>query len=108
MILSVLDRRTLSADSSRPGSVLQELVDPFYFDPAQVSGIFRCECPPITQIASGILNGGFLVTRSHASSGSLKTNVSPLLSIDLKLPSFSLLFLTGSAPVNTGADGVRL
>ncbi|KAL7414373.1 N2,N2-dimethylguanosine tRNA methyltransferase [Mrakia frigida] len=47
---------------------------PFYFDPSQISGIFRCGCPPMNEIASAILHGGYDVSRSHAASGSLKTD----------------------------------
>ena len=63
---------------------------PFYFTPAKIAGLFHCECPSLDEMAyvrsyfrvifvnapysSAILNGGYMISRSHASAGSLKTN----------------------------------
>lgn len=51
----------------------EELESPFYFTPSKVAGAFHCECPPLGDVASGLLNSGFKVSRSHACPGSLKT-----------------------------------
>ncbi|KAF9779174.1 N2 N2-dimethylguanosine tRNA methyltransferase [Thelephora terrestris] len=51
----------------------EELEDPFYFTPSKIAGTFHCECPPLGDVASGLLNSGFKVSRSHACPGSLKT-----------------------------------
>jgi len=53
----------------------QELDTPFYFTPSKVASQFHCECPPIDETASAILNAGYAVSRSHACAGSLKSNV---------------------------------
>lgn len=52
-----------------------ELPDsPFYFTPAKVAGAMHSTSPPIVNVASGLLNAGFAVSRSHCIPGSLKTN----------------------------------
>jgi len=51
----------------------EELDTTFYFTPARLAGNFHCECPPLDDVASGLLNSGHKVSRSHACPGSLKT-----------------------------------
>jgi len=52
----------------------EELGNPFYFTPSRIAGTFHCECPPLGDVASGLLNSGYEVSRSHACPGSLKTS----------------------------------
>lgn len=61
-----------------------ELPDaPFYFDPSFLSGLFHCTCPPINEVASALLHGGFRVSRSHAASGSIKTDAPMTVVLDV-------------------------
>ncbi|CAK9786160.1 TRM-domain-containing protein [Cutaneotrichosporon oleaginosum] len=52
----------------------QELPDPFYFTSNKVHGFGRATSAPLKSVVSALLNGGYKVSRSHASSGSIKTN----------------------------------
>jgi len=56
---------------------------PFYFTPAKLCSFFHCTSPPIATFASALLNGGFQVSRSHASPGSLKTDASRAYVMDV-------------------------
>jgi tRNA (guanine26-N2/guanine27-N2)-dimethyltransferase len=47
---------------------------PFYFHPAQVSGILHCACPPENALRGALLGLGYRVTRSHCKAGSMKTD----------------------------------
>ncbi|KAK4041955.1 S-adenosyl-L-methionine-dependent methyltransferase [Parachaetomium inaequale] len=47
---------------------------PFYFHPAQVSGILHCASPPDNALRGALLGLGYRVTRSHCKSGSMKTD----------------------------------
>ncbi|GJE90805.1 N2,N2-dimethylguanosine tRNA methyltransferase [Phanerochaete sordida] len=51
----------------------EELNVPFYFTPAQLSGVFHCQSPSLDSVASALLHAGHAVSRSHALPGSLKT-----------------------------------
>lgn len=51
----------------------EEIDTPFYFTPAKISSFFHCTSPPLETMASALLNAGYLVSRSHACPGSLKT-----------------------------------
>ncbi|BEJ14874.1 hypothetical protein CspHIS471_0406410 [Cutaneotrichosporon sp. HIS471] len=53
---------------------MNELPDPFYFTSNKVHGFGRATSAPTKLVVSALLNGGFKVSRSHASSGSIKTN----------------------------------
>ncbi|KAK7014835.1 guanine(26)-N(2)-dimethyltransferase [Favolaschia claudopus] len=53
----------------------EELPDcPFYFTPSKVSKLFHCVTPSFENMGSALLNGGYNISRSHASAGSIKTN----------------------------------
>ncbi|TFK29969.1 guanine-N2--methyltransferase [Coprinopsis marcescibilis] len=54
----------------------EELNTLFYFTPATISSFFHCQTPSLDNIASGLLNAGFKISRSHAAPGSLKTTAS--------------------------------
>jgi tRNA (guanine26-N2/guanine27-N2)-dimethyltransferase len=47
---------------------------PFYFHPAQVSGVLHCACPPENALRGALLGLGYRVTRSHCKAGSMKTD----------------------------------
>jgi tRNA (guanine26-N2/guanine27-N2)-dimethyltransferase len=47
---------------------------PFYFHPAQVSGILHCASPPETALRGALIGLGYRVTRSHCKPGSMKTD----------------------------------
>ncbi|TIB76715.1 catalase-domain-containing protein [Wallemia mellicola] len=52
-----------------------ELEDsPFYFTTDSVASAMRMTAPPMVTIASGLVNAGYQVSRSHALAGSIKTN----------------------------------
>ncbi|EKM55583.1 uncharacterized protein PHACADRAFT_256307 [Phanerochaete carnosa HHB-10118-sp] len=51
----------------------EELDVPFYFTPAQLSGVLHCQSPSLDNVASALLHAGHSVSRSHALPGSLKT-----------------------------------
>ncbi|GMK57270.1 hypothetical protein CspeluHIS016_0401040 [Cutaneotrichosporon spelunceum] len=51
-----------------------ELPDPFYFTSNKVHGFGRATSASTKMVVSALLNGGYKVSRSHASSGSIKTN----------------------------------
>ncbi|BEI84117.1 hypothetical protein CcaverHIS002_0407210 [Cutaneotrichosporon cavernicola] len=53
---------------------MNELPDPFYFTSNKVHGFGRATSAPTKMVVSALLNGGYKVSRSHASSGSIKTN----------------------------------
>ncbi|EGF98457.1 uncharacterized protein MELLADRAFT_113527 [Melampsora larici-populina 98AG31] len=46
----------------------------FFFTPAKLSGLFHCNSPSLTNVASALLNGGYQVSRSHCQPGSIKTD----------------------------------
>ena len=81
-LLSTLDRDPSAVNTSARirGMVslaASELPDaPFYFTPAKISGLFHCVSPPLDKMVSALLSGGYDVSRSHASAGSLKTSAS--------------------------------
>ncbi|KAJ3564295.1 hypothetical protein NP233_g8393 [Leucocoprinus birnbaumii] len=52
---------------------IQEIAAPFYFTASKLASAFHCSTPPLTDIASALLNAGYKVSRSHACAGSLKT-----------------------------------
>ncbi|KAL2264370.1 hypothetical protein VTK26DRAFT_5796 [Humicola hyalothermophila] len=47
---------------------------PFYFHPAQVSGIIHCASPPEAELRGALMGLGYRVTRSHCKPGSMKTD----------------------------------
>ena len=47
---------------------------PFYFHPAQVSGILHCASPPEAELRGALIGMGYRVTRSHCKPGSMKTD----------------------------------
>ncbi|KAL1838236.1 hypothetical protein VTJ49DRAFT_2870 [Mycothermus thermophilus] len=47
---------------------------PFYFHPAQVSGIIHCASPPEDALRGALIGMGYRVTRSHIKPGSMKTD----------------------------------
>ncbi|KAG7287060.1 hypothetical protein NEMBOFW57_006560 [Staphylotrichum longicolle] len=47
---------------------------PFYFHPAQISGILHCASPPESALRGALLGLGYRVTRSHCKAGSMKTD----------------------------------
>ncbi|KAK4240904.1 hypothetical protein C8A03DRAFT_30982 [Achaetomium macrosporum] len=47
---------------------------PFYFHPAQVSGILHCASPPENALRGALIGLGYRVTRSHCKPGSMKTD----------------------------------
>ncbi|KAL2127547.1 hypothetical protein VTI74DRAFT_10565 [Chaetomium olivicolor] len=47
---------------------------PFYFHPAQVSGVLHCASPPEAAVRGALLGLGYRVTRSHCKAGSMKTD----------------------------------
>ncbi|KAM0787302.1 hypothetical protein ACM66B_007078 [Microbotryomycetes sp. NB124-2] len=53
-----------------------ELEAPFYFTPSKTSGLFNAVSPSLQVVGSALLNAGYEISRSHASSGSIKTNAS--------------------------------
>jgi tRNA (guanine26-N2/guanine27-N2)-dimethyltransferase len=53
---------------------LQELTSPFYFSCNKIAGFAHATPPPTKVMMSAILNGGYKVSRSHALSGSIKTD----------------------------------
>ncbi|KZV90233.1 N2,N2-dimethylguanosine tRNA methyltransferase, partial [Exidia glandulosa HHB12029] len=52
----------------------EELATPFFFTPSRLASAFQCVSPPFETVASGLLNAGHNVSRSHAQPGSLKTD----------------------------------
>jgi tRNA (guanine26-N2/guanine27-N2)-dimethyltransferase len=55
----------------------EEISEPLYYKPGHLGKIFKCSTIPAKLFASTLLNGGFLVSSSHAAPGVLKTNASP-------------------------------
>ncbi|KAG7452487.1 N2,N2-dimethylguanosine tRNA methyltransferase [Guyanagaster necrorhizus] len=51
----------------------EELHTPFYFTPTRVASFFHCQTPSLDEMASALLHAGYLISRSHATPGSLKT-----------------------------------
>lgn len=51
-----------------------ELDAPFFFTPSKIARTFHCVSPPLTTVASALLNAGYKVSRSHCVAGSLKTD----------------------------------
>ncbi|KAK4048628.1 RNA methyltransferase tRNA(m5U54)methyltransferase [Microbotryomycetes sp. JL201] len=51
-----------------------ELDAPFYFTPSKTSGLFNAISPSLQVVGSALLNAGYKISRSHASSGSIKTD----------------------------------
>jgi tRNA (guanine26-N2/guanine27-N2)-dimethyltransferase len=47
---------------------------PFYFHPAQISGVLHCASPPESALRGALLGLGYRVTRSHCKAGSMKTD----------------------------------
>ncbi|KAK3324674.1 S-adenosyl-L-methionine-dependent methyltransferase [Cercophora scortea] len=47
---------------------------PFYFHPAQLSGIIHCATPPEAPMRGALMRLGYRVTRSHTKPGSMKTD----------------------------------
>ncbi|KAK3687319.1 S-adenosyl-L-methionine-dependent methyltransferase [Podospora appendiculata] len=47
---------------------------PFYFHPAQLSGIIHCATPPEAPMRGALIRLGYRVTRSHTKPGSMKTD----------------------------------
>ncbi|KAK4192439.1 S-adenosyl-L-methionine-dependent methyltransferase [Podospora australis] len=47
---------------------------PFYFHPAQVSGVIHCKSPPEAPLKGALRGLGYRVTRSHCKPGSMKTD----------------------------------
>ncbi|KAK4125973.1 TRM-domain-containing protein [Parathielavia appendiculata] len=47
---------------------------PFFFHPAQVSGVLHCASPPEAALRGALLGLGYRVTRSHCKPGSMKTD----------------------------------
>lgn len=47
---------------------------PFYFTPSRYASLFRCTSPPLNAVVAALHHGGFAVSRSHASAGSIKSN----------------------------------
>ncbi|KAL2024534.1 hypothetical protein VTK56DRAFT_7577 [Thermocarpiscus australiensis] len=47
---------------------------PFYFHPAQVSGLLHCASPPESALRGALIGLGYRVTRSHCKAGSMKTD----------------------------------
>ncbi|KAK4157326.1 S-adenosyl-L-methionine-dependent methyltransferase [Chaetomidium leptoderma] len=47
---------------------------PFFFHPAQVSGVLHCASPPEHALRGALLGLGYRVTRSHCKAGSMKTD----------------------------------
>ncbi|CED83675.1 -dimethylguanosine trna methyltransferase [Phaffia rhodozyma] len=72
----------------------EELETPFYLDPAYLSGMFHCTSPSTSDIGSAILHAGYDVSRTHASSGALKTNAPMSFILDLYR-----VFIKEKAPV---------
>lgn len=54
--------------------MLQELDTPFFFTCSHHAGVLHCESPPLSTIASAILNAGYKVSPTHALPGSIKTD----------------------------------
>ncbi|KAL7421561.1 RNA methyltransferase tRNA(m5U54)methyltransferase [Cryptotrichosporon argae] len=52
----------------------EELEAPFYFTSNNVHGFARASAVPTKQVISALLNAGYKVSRSHAASGSIKTD----------------------------------
>ncbi|KAK4053978.1 RNA methyltransferase tRNA(m5U54)methyltransferase [Microbotryomycetes sp. JL221] len=51
-----------------------ELEAPFYFKPSKLSGFFNSISPSLQTVGSALMNSGYSISRSHASSGSIKTD----------------------------------
>ncbi|GAA5957958.1 hypothetical protein JCM3765_006215 [Sporobolomyces pararoseus] len=47
---------------------------PLYFSPARMASYFNSLCPPLSTMASALLNAGYTASRSHAQPGSIKTD----------------------------------
>ncbi|KAK4109593.1 N,N-dimethylguanosine tRNA methyltransferase-like protein [Canariomyces notabilis] len=47
---------------------------PFFFHPAQVSGLLHCASPPEAALRGALIGLGYRVTRSHCKPGSMKTD----------------------------------
>ncbi|GAB1316638.1 RNA methyltransferase tRNA(m5U54)methyltransferase [Madurella fahalii] len=47
---------------------------PFYFHPAQVSGLLHCSSPAEAPLKGALIGLGYRVTRSHCKAGSMKTD----------------------------------
>ncbi|KAK4100305.1 N2,N2-dimethylguanosine tRNA methyltransferase [Parathielavia hyrcaniae] len=77
----------MAADSSEEGDGTKKLKEslteaqvaaidpyPFFFHPAQVSGVLRCASPSEAALRGALLGLGYRVTRSHCKPGSMKTD----------------------------------
>jgi tRNA (guanine26-N2/guanine27-N2)-dimethyltransferase len=53
---------------------IQEIEDPFYLTANKIFGTIHASSAPTTKVLSALLNGGYKISRSHASPGSIKTN----------------------------------
>ena len=53
---------------------IQEIEDPFYLTANKMFGTIHASSAPTTKVLSALLNGGYKISRSHASPGSIKTN----------------------------------
>ncbi|KAJ3920917.1 N2 N2-dimethylguanosine tRNA methyltransferase [Lentinula edodes] len=51
----------------------EELHTKFYFTATKIAGFFHCQTPSLEETTSALLHASHQVSRSHASSGSLKT-----------------------------------
>ncbi|EMR10636.1 N2,N2-dimethylguanosine tRNA methyltransferase [Pneumocystis murina B123] len=88
-VLNILESESIDIYETLPRmkrmlSIIEdELVNPFYYSPAHLSKILHCQTPPLKDIASALINFGYLVSFTHASPGCIKTNASPKILWDI-------------------------